>query len=881
VALTVAPTAPAPSSLLGGAPKIQAAISRTVLLRDPPAPGAGVEEAALGALERHAARLAPREWVQSLNTRDARRIPSGTVVRFEQESRGVPVLGGGAVVLVGDDGSVSYASVRALPGLPEGASTTPAVGAQEARAAAMADFDHADGVTSRSPGLFVVQDGTVPALAWVVPVATAMPFGSHLVEVDAGTAEVLTSRDVLQSVTGHGLVFHPNPVATSGNVGLRDDFDRSTAELAQHLIGVELEDLDGSGFLRGPLLDVVTGDGTERVSSPTLDFSFARDNPGFEQTMCYAYLQLALAYAGALGHPNPLETQRRVHARFSEGDDEVVNAFFDPVSGFLFFGTRGVDLAEDGTVILHELGHALQDAAASTEFNKFGSNHEGGSMGEGFGDFWALSVLADMIVHEPTSLAHWVAYGDLDYPFGDQLFPAVHRRVDTAKVWPRDADPGRDIHLDGEIWSAALWQIRGLLGRDDANRLVLDSHYLLLPDARFQDGSLALIAANQALFGGAREDEIKAILAGRGVYDPDGTGGDDFLEENDEPIAASDVLQGQAGVQIEDLVCSDDDWYWLPVPAGQVLDVGIQFVHQNGDLDLGLVVLDPFTLELLLVATSTSQENLEEIVADTRGELQALADEDGMVNFFALVQGFEGAANDYDFAAQVVNPGTGQTVTELELGDSFEGIMQPADVDVVEFDGLEGMLLTIMTIKKGRTGAQVDAELWNENGQLSSFGTGLSPRGVRQRLALPATGRYALLLRGAGGSTGTYMLRLIGKPPRVRANETVTFANDQEFAFFGVDALAGSRVILRALPKGRNPDRTRLTPAIYLFDGEGNLLGSNTAGLKPLALLDQTVPESGTYYAAVGPAPGTYGTARLIGTLRLPRSKRIVRELVE
>ncbi len=48
-------------------------------------------------------------------------------------------------------------------------------------------------------------------------------------------------------------------------------------------------------------------------------------------------------------------------------------------------GAGGVDDGEDAEVILHEYGHAVHDA----QVPGWGDTHEGGAMGEGWGDFLA------------------------------------------------------------------------------------------------------------------------------------------------------------------------------------------------------------------------------------------------------------------------------------------------------------------------------------------------------------------------------------------------------------------------------------------------------------------------------------------------------------
>ncbi len=888
-------TPPAPASTVPPAPsgslasssiapsKVRTRSVRTILIDDPPQAGCTPEEAARRALERHEKELAPAGWARGLASLDVRKAAGGTVVRFGQMSEGVPVLGGGAIVLLDSRGRATYASVQALPGLPAGMSSVPSVSADEARASAELDFEVEDGVTSQDPGLYVVPDEPSATLAWVVPVSTEEPFGSYSVLVDAHTAAVVESRDVLKTATGHGKIFNPNPVASTGNFDLRDDFDRSTTALDSALVDGELTDLDGSGFLRGPLVDVITGDETERVSNNNLEFNFRRSDPGFEQTMCYAYLGLALNYCAQLGRPNPLERTLITKARFSSKGEEELNAFYDPNTEFLSFGTKGVDLAEDGTVILHELGHALQDAAARQGNRPFGLSYEGGAMGEGFGDFWALSVLADKLTTEPNFIGHWVTYGDLDFPFGQAFFASVHRRVDSDKIWPRDADPGRDPHLDGEIWSAGLWQIRNLLGRDDANKLVLESHYLLQPEAEFQDGSLALIAANNSLFGGTHQAEIEAILHERGVFDPDGTSSeDDGFEENDSPVEAADVLFGQTSVEYDDLVSLDDDWYLVPAKIGQVVDIAIQFVNANGDLDMAVEVLDQDAGELLNVGVSATDQNLERLTIDTRGVLRAFGDEEDNIYFFVFVQGFEGATNDYALGVNLAEPTTSQEVVDLALGDTFEANASVGDVDIVQFEGLEGTVVSVQTKKKGSAGGVVEAALVSEETTIFDFGAGVNARGVRQSASLPATGIYTLFLRGVNGATGPYALKLKGKAPKVKFKETITFDSDEEFGSFEADALAGSHLILKAKAKGKNSDGSKLQPLVGFFDGEGNLLGA--AGAPEggtTAVIDLPVAATGSFFGVVTPATGSFGTATVTAQLKLPKSKRVLRETLD
>ncbi len=130
----------------------------------------------------------------------------------------------------------------------------------------------------------------------------------------------------------------------------------------------------------------------------------------------------------------------------------------------LRFGKGGVDDAEDAEVILHEYGHAIQDSQM-VPFG-FGTSVEAGSIGEGFGDYFAVTV-SNVIAPtpDPACVADWDSVSYTSRP--------VHclRRVDTELHYPEDLN-GR-VHHDGQIWSRALWDIRNALGHVKADTIIL------------------------------------------------------------------------------------------------------------------------------------------------------------------------------------------------------------------------------------------------------------------------------------------------------------------------------------------------------------------------------------------------------------------------
>lgn len=181
-------------------------------------------------------------------------------------------------------------------------------------------------------------------------------------------------------------------------------------------------------------------------------------------------------------------------------------AYYSQVTKDLHFGTGGVDDSEDAEIILHEYGHAIQDA----QIPNFGRSAECGAMGEGFGDYLAASFFAE---HKPARLRPCVGTWDAVAYSDDE--PPCLRRLDGKKRYPRDlAD---EVHDDGEIWSSCLWELRTALGARTADRLVIASHALLSPDSSFADGANAILMADAQLHQAKNKTAIRAVFVRRGI----------------------------------------------------------------------------------------------------------------------------------------------------------------------------------------------------------------------------------------------------------------------------------------------------------------------------------------------------------------------------
>ncbi len=266
--------------------------------------------------------------------------------------------------------------------------------------------------------------------------------------------------------TAEALVFLPNPVVTLGSwAGLTDQKDADYDLLNAQRRSVTLTDLDGSGYLRGTWAIVVSSTGDPAFETDAT-YDYTRHDDRFEQVMAYYWVTESQHYLRSLGFgvtpgwPAINGDQQRVRIDQLGYDNSFAT---DHPKDEMRFGKGGVDDAEDGEVILHELGHQIHFSGSPT----FYATLEAGSIGEGFGDYWAADVseVVAGVQFDPACIAEW---DSISYTSGP-----VHclRRLDEGKTYPTDL-VGR-VHADGEIWSQALWEFRSAVGHVHADTAIL------------------------------------------------------------------------------------------------------------------------------------------------------------------------------------------------------------------------------------------------------------------------------------------------------------------------------------------------------------------------------------------------------------------------
>jgi hypothetical protein len=324
------------------------------------------------------------------------------------------------------------------------------------------------------------------------------------------TSGVLAGKGGPGTSSGTGQVFFPNPVASLGDQSLTDQKDADYPALQPAYKVVTLTNLDGSGYLKGDWANIYSETGDAAFSS-TNTFIHTRNDDRFEQVMAYYWVTEAQKYIQSLGFGS---TRRPINM---ESQDVRINqlgydnSFSWDKHDVLRFGKGGVDDAEDAEVILHEYGHAIQDSQM-TPFG-FGTSVEAGSIGEGFGDYFAVTV-SNVIAStpDPACVADW---DSISYT---STTPHCLRRVDTNLHYPEDLN-GR-VHHDGQIWSRALWDIRNALGHVKADTIILEAQFSFAPDTSMPAAAQATVNAAEALYNHATAMAVRQAFVDRGILQP-------------------------------------------------------------------------------------------------------------------------------------------------------------------------------------------------------------------------------------------------------------------------------------------------------------------------------------------------------------------------
>ncbi len=208
----------------------------------------------------------------------------------------------------------------------------------------------------------------------------------------------------------------------------------------------------------------------------------------------------------------------------------------------------------DAEIVLHEMTHGLSNRLIGNSTGLFWD--VGGSLGEGWSDFYALSLLNHTNADDPNGEYASGAYatyqlGGLtdNYLYGIRRFPYSTDNTINPLTWADvdnvtynqaggiaasplnfGANGALEVHNAGEIWALTLWEVRSRIIADPAGangdvptgnhtmlQIATDALKLTPSNPSFTDARDALIDADCAANGCANEQSIWAGFADRGL----------------------------------------------------------------------------------------------------------------------------------------------------------------------------------------------------------------------------------------------------------------------------------------------------------------------------------------------------------------------------
>ncbi len=164
------------------------------------------------------------------------------------------------------------------------------------------------------------------------------------------------------------------------------------------------------------------------------------------------------------------------------------------------------DSSVDSDVVFHEYGHGISNRLIGNGSTAL-SGTQSGAMGEGWSDYWAITINNDGAVGE------YVVNSAIGIRRAVYTVPANAVHNSYADV----GAGGFEVHNDGEVWAATLWDLRAQLGKATTDLLVLNGMKFTPTRPSFLNARDGIIQADQNLNGGANRCAIWTVFARHGM----------------------------------------------------------------------------------------------------------------------------------------------------------------------------------------------------------------------------------------------------------------------------------------------------------------------------------------------------------------------------
>lgn len=427
-----------------------------------------------------------------------RKIGAHTVVRLEQTAEGIPVHGKDLVLLLDSMHAVKSVSANYAPPLPRRGVWSPA---GDAEAVALSTQAPGGRALQTNRVWFATDDALEPAWRVVVEGREGGLPAHWAYVVSAETGEVLESQDLRmgQSRQGRAVVYPANPAVGE----LAPVLLKGLADGTPYLAGANVRIYSNLAVLAGaaPPGTVVP---IARADADG-DYPYPPADPRHAEVQLYWALDQAARNFQSIGYPglpNALSGVVLWADCGADGCTSQKNAFFNSQAfsgqgGVYVYYSRTGEPAHDSDVMFHEYTHAvINDLVGSAQGQTFRALNEGSA------DYFSDSFQNDPVMGEYAALV-W----ELRLPF--------LRTAGNANLYPRNLVG--EVHLDGNIWSGALWDLRKVLGPAQTDLAVLLTIASISASAEYYDAATAAVNVTRLLYGSTAASAARQILLRRGL----------------------------------------------------------------------------------------------------------------------------------------------------------------------------------------------------------------------------------------------------------------------------------------------------------------------------------------------------------------------------
>ncbi|MDL5048902.1 T9SS type A sorting domain-containing protein [Oscillatoria amoena NRMC-F 0135] len=316
-------------------------------------------------------------------------------------------------------------------------------------------------------------------------------------------------------------------------------------------------------------------------------FKFSRNHFSFGETNAFYHLNTHKAYIHSLGYTGLPGYRLQVDAHAFNGAE---NSKFTPGDNppSLQFGDGGIPDAEDAEVVIHEFGHAISHGASPN--SAFG--HERVALDEGLGDYFAVSYTKAIDAFNWTKVFSWDGNNG-----GWQ-----GRTVNYLTMYPNLTN---SIWADGQLWSTSFMRLYDDVGKEIADKLMLETLYRLSANISMPQLAKAVQQIDSIKYGGIHSKNIQCAFALSGILQGPAEGCTQSIHEGGnlalDGVRINNTYAFAAGTGVVEVIFSNSNSYtvslsdisgkliscWLPVQGqnvtinGQHLASGVYFLQIN------------------------------------------------------------------------------------------------------------------------------------------------------------------------------------------------------------------------------------------------------------------------------------------------------------